>query len=79
MPRGGSGTQSKVKPPVPGNPSAIIRAITKKNTQAKGIVLDLSETSVSQSDLGNILARVKGAIEKNGGTCNIEDIIVLPE
>ncbi len=28
------------------------------------------------TDLGNILARVKGAIEKNGGTCNINDIIV---
>lgn len=65
--------------PVTGNPSAIIRAIAKKNTQAKGIVLDLSETSVAESDLGNILARVKGAIEKNGGTCNIEDTIVFPK
>lgn len=45
-------------------PSAIIRALTKKNTQTTGVVLDLSETTVTADDLGNILARVRGAIEK---------------
>lgn len=32
-----------------------------------------------ETDLGNILARVRGAIEKNGGTCNINDIVVMPK
>ena len=74
-----NGVSYDVYTPTTNNPSAIIRAITKKNTQASGIVLDLSNTTVNQSDLGNILARVKGAIENNGGTCNINDIVVLPK
>lgn len=74
-----NGVNYDVYTPKTNNPSAIIRAITKKNTQTTGVVLDLSETTVSVDDLGNILARVKGAIEKNGGVCNINDIIVMPK
>lgn len=65
--------------PTTSNPSAIIRGITKKNTQTVGVVLDLSSSTVTMNDLGNILVRVKGAIEKNGGTCNIKDIVVIPK
>lgn len=72
-----NGINYDVYTPITSNPSAIIRAITKKNTQTSGVVLDLSNTSVTEEDLGNILARVKGAIEKNGGVCNINDIVVM--
>lgn len=74
-----NGINYDVYTPVTSNPSAIIRAITKKNTQTVGIVLDLSNTTVMVEDLGNILERVKGAIEKSGGTCNINDIVVMPK
>jgi len=40
------------------NPNRIISAIAKKNAQAEGVVLDLSATSVTRSQLGNILERV---------------------
>lgn len=74
-----NGINYDVYTPTTNNPSAIIRAITKKNTQTTGVVLDLSSTTVTVDDLGNILARVRGAIEKNGGTCNINDIVVMPK
>ena len=59
-----NGINYDVYTPTTTNPSAIIRAITKKNTQTTGVVLDLSSTTVTEEQLGNILARVKGAIEK---------------
>ena len=74
-----NGINYDVYAPTTSNPSAIIRAITKKNTQTTGVVLDLSSTTVTADDLGNILGRVRGAIEKNGGTCNINDIVVMPK
>lgn len=74
-----NGINYDVYTPVTSNPSAIVRAVTKKNTQTTGIVLDLSSTTVTANDLGNILARVRGAIEKEGGICNINDIIVMPK
>ena len=74
-----NGINYDVYTPTTSNPSAIIRAITKKNTQTTGVVLDLSSTTVTADDLGNILGRVRGAIEKNGGTCNINDIVVMPK
>ena len=74
-----NGINYDVYTPITTNPSSIIRAITKKNTQTVGVVLDLSKTTVTVDDLGNILARVKGAIEKTGGTCNIKDIVVMPK
>lgn len=74
-----NGVNYDVYTPTTNNPSAIIRAITKKNTQTTGVVLDLSHTTVTADDLGNILPRVKGAIETNGGVCNINDIIIMPK
>lgn len=74
-----NGISYDVYTPTTDNPSAIIRAITKKNTQTIGIVLDLSNTTVTVDDLGNILSRVTGAIEKNGATCNINNIVVMPK
>ncbi|WOO36588.1 hypothetical protein R2R35_22805 [Anaerocolumna sp. AGMB13020] len=74
-----NGVNYDVYTPETSNPSAIIRAMTKKNTQTTGIVLDLSKTTVTAEDLGNCLSRIKGAIEKNGGTCNIQDIIIMPK
>ena len=56
------------------NPNRIISAIAKKNAQAEGVVLDLSATSVTLSQLGNVLERVRGA-----GATNIRDVIVLEE
>ena len=74
-----NGINYDIYTPITNNPSSIIRAITKKNTQTLGVVLDLSNTSVTVDDLGNILARVKGAIESKGAACNINDIIVMPK
>jgi len=54
------------------NPNRIISAIAKKNSQAQGIVLDLTETEVTISQLGNVLERVQGA-----GATNIHDIIII--
>jgi Contact-dependent growth inhibition CdiA C-terminal domain len=58
--------------PLTANPNAIISAIAKKNTQASGIVLDLSNTSVTQNQLGNILKRVQRA-----GATSIRDIQII--
>lgn len=74
-----NGINYDVYTPITDNSNNIIRNMTSKNSQTVGIVLDLSETSVVADDLGNILARITGAIEKNGGTCNIKDVIVLPK
>lgn len=49
-------------------------AIAKKNQQAQGIVLDLSNSGVTSEQLGDILKRVN-----NAGAKNIKDIIILPE
>jgi hypothetical protein len=67
-----NGVRYDVYTPTTGNPSRIISAIAKKNSQASGIVLDLSNTSVSIADLGNILYRVNKA-----GATNIIDIVII--
>lgn len=54
------------------NPNRIISAIAKKNSQAQGIVLDLTETEVTPNQLGNVLERVQGA-----GATNIFEIIII--
>jgi filamentous hemagglutinin len=58
--------------PTTTNADRIISAIAKKNAQAQGIVLDLSQTTVRIQELGDILARVRGA-----GATNITDIVVI--
>ena len=73
-----NGVKYDVYTPTTSNPDRIIGAIADKNSQATGIVLDLSQTSVTVQDLGNILSRVKGSVEAGGKTLNITDIVVLP-
>jgi Contact-dependent growth inhibition CdiA C-terminal domain len=58
--------------PKTNNADRIISAIAKKNSQARGIVLDLSHSNVSLEELGNVLERVRGA-----GAARLEDIIVV--
>ncbi|MFC4686021.1 hypothetical protein ACFO4P_03635 [Epilithonimonas pallida] len=53
---------------------SIVSAIRSKNSQAQGIVVDLSKSSLKPSDLNNILKRVQGA-----GAKNIKDIVVMPK
>jgi len=68
------GVRYDVYTPITGNHSRIISGMAKKNKQTEGIVLDLSQTSVTREELGNMLKRTHGM----GGT-NIIDIIVLGE
>ncbi|MBF0227970.1 MAG: hypothetical protein HQK76_21220 [Desulfobacterales bacterium] len=58
--------------PTTAKPKNIISQIAKKNKQAEGIVLDLSDTVVTPDQLGNILKRVQ-----NAGATNIKDIIII--
>jgi RHS repeat-associated protein len=50
----------------------IISAIAKKNSQAEGVVLDLSNTSVTREQLGDVLKRVNGS-----GAKNIRDVVII--
>ena len=67
-----NGLAYDVYTPTTGNPNRIISAIAKKNTQAVGVVLDLSNTSVSRSQLGDVLKRVQGA-----GAARIKDVQII--
>jgi filamentous hemagglutinin len=58
--------------PTTGNANRIISAIAKKNTQTEGVVLDLSNSSVTREQLGNVLGRINGA-----GATNISDIVII--
>ena len=59
--------------PKTNNPNSIVSAIAKKNQQAQGVVLDLSNSGVTSEQLGDLLKRVN-----NAGATNIKDIIILP-
>jgi RHS repeat-associated protein len=69
-----NGVNYDVFTPESTNPNRIISAMAKKNSQTTGIVLDLSKTSVTAEQLGNILKRVQGT-----GAKNIKDIVVMPK
>ena len=69
-----NGKTYDVYTPETSNPNRIISAIAKKNSQASGVVLDLSKTSVTEEELGDVLKRVQGS-----GAKNIKDIIVIPK
>jgi len=56
---------------------SIVSTILRKNSQTTGIVLNLSRTSVTRSDLGNLMYRVIRAAEVQGVTLNIDDVIVM--
>lgn len=68
------GAQWDVYTPTSKNPQSIIRAIAKKGTQVQGggVVLDLSRTSVTAADLGDIMTRVTNS------TSRVSDVAVLP-
>lgn len=74
-----NGIKYDVYTPETNNVSQIISKMAKKNSQANGIVLDLSKTNVTPDQLSNALARVKGAIESQGKVCNINDIVIMPK
>ena len=58
--------------PTTSNPNRIVSAIARKNSQATGIVLDLSHSEVTRKQLGNVLRRVRGA-----GAKNIRRIVII--
>jgi len=60
--------------PTTGKVDNIKTNIGKKNSQAAGIVLDLSRTTVTTEELGNVLRRVRGS-----GATNIKDIVIMPK
>jgi RHS repeat-associated protein len=67
-----NGVNYDVYTPLTTNPNRIISAIASKNSQAEGVVLDLSRTSLTSGQLGNVLQRVQGA-----GASNIKDIVII--
>lgn len=66
------GVRYDVYTPRTANPNRIISAIASKNSQAEGIVLDLSKTQVTPDQLGDVLRRVQGA-----GAANIRDVVII--
>ncbi|MBW4084753.1 hypothetical protein [Paenibacillus sp. S150] len=73
-----NGINYDVYTPITNNVNRIIGSIASKNSQTSGIILDLSQTSVTADQLGDILARVRGGVKAGGKTPNITDIIILP-
>src|SRR5690606_9413014 len=69
-----SGINFDVYTPTTNNASRIISAIAKKNSQTTGVVLDLSQTSVTAKQLGNVLGRVQGT-----GASNIKSVVIMPK
>lgn len=67
-----NGVAYDVYTPTTSNPNRIVSAIASKNTQATGIVLDLTNSSVTPEQLRSILQRVRGA-----GATNITDIKII--
>jgi len=57
------------------NPDNIILSIAEKGPQVQGggVVLDLSQTSVTAADLGNVMERVSGL------TPDVTNVVVLPK
>ncbi|MBP5100645.1 MULTISPECIES: hypothetical protein [Pseudomonas] len=66
------GVSYDVYTPTTGNADRIISAIAKKSTQAEGIVLDLSRSTVTREQLGDVLRRVNGS-----GAKKINDIVII--
>jgi hypothetical protein len=58
--------------PITNNASRIISGIAAKKDQAVGIVLDLSQTTVTAEDLGDIMARLAGK-----GVTTIKEVIII--
>jgi len=67
-----NGVNYDVYTPITSNPDRIISAIAGKKDQTVGIVLDLSLTNVSASQLGDVMARLKGK-----GVTTITNVIIM--
>ncbi|MEL7567916.1 MAG: hypothetical protein AAGU27_23985 [Dehalobacterium sp.] len=67
-----NGIPYDVYTPITNNASRIISGIAAKKDQAVGIVLDLSQTTVTPEQLGNIMARLAGK-----GVTTIKDVIIM--
>ena len=67
-----NGVNYDVYTPITNNPDRIISAIAAKKDQAAGIVLDLSQTNVTATQLGDIMARLKGK-----GVTTITDVVIM--
>ena len=59
------------------NASRIISSIYKKNNQAVGVVVDLTQTSVTKRQLGNIMKRLKGKARSEGKALNIKRVVII--
>jgi len=68
------GVRYDVYTPRSSNPNRIIGEIARKGSQVQGggVVLDLSQTTVTAAELGDVLRRVQGI------TSQISDVIILP-
>lgn len=62
--------------PKTANVNRVVSAIAKKNSQAEGVALDLTETVLTASDLPNLLKRVQGALQSQDVVVNIRKIII---
>ncbi|MCO5973359.1 CdiA C-terminal domain-containing protein [Actinoallomurus soli] len=69
------GERWDVYTPKSSNPNRIVSAVASKGSQVHGggVILDLSQTSVTPEDLGNIQARIAGT----GG--RVSKIVVMPK
>lgn len=67
-----NGVTYDVYTPITNNASRIIFGIAAKKDQAVGIMIDLSQTTVSAGELGDIMARLLGK-----GVTTIKDIIIM--
>ncbi|TJZ62342.1 hypothetical protein FAZ15_05645 [Sphingobacterium olei] len=69
-----NGVNYDVYTPVTNSVNAIVSAVARKNSQTVGVIIDLSKTNVTGTQLNNILQRVQGA-----GATNIKNIITIPK
>jgi RHS repeat-associated protein len=69
------GVPYDVYTPITSNPDNVILGIAEKGPQVQGggVVLDLSQTSVTAADLGNVMARVSGL------TPDVTNVVILPK
>jgi RHS repeat-associated protein len=63
--------------PKTSNPGRIVGGILDKNNQATGVVVDLRGNTTKEADLGNVMGRMKGAMDKQGKTLNITDVPIM--
>ncbi len=71
------GVTYDVLTPITNNPAQILSAIAAKNTQARGIVVDLSKSGVEPAALGDVMKRVKGFLTSWGQPHNIQKIYII--